>query len=104
MTQVLMVIIYLVLGYGAMWLMNRQDETYRTNLIWKFKGTDYNGVQRYTDMQSFIYLRGVKLGTTVLVALLGILVWAAWPVTTIVAMIMNRVFYQKVLKEGRAFY
>ena len=102
MLYVIMVVLYMVIGYGAMWLANRQNNKYMDKLFTEFEDTDYRGVMKYLERKNFRKASNWmhKMNYS-MVIFLSIAVWVLWPITVVFTTVFNYVSYEETFDEGK---
>lgn len=101
MAQVFWVIAYAIIGYGAYWLILRQENYYEMKLFKRFKGTGYLAVTKYMERKCLWYPKKLNFIVFVFIwFIVMVFIGAAWPIVVIVTAIWNAVDYRITLNEG----
>ena len=100
MAQVFWIIAYAIMGFGAYWLVAKQEDYYKLDLFKRFEETGYLAVTKYME-RKYLWAPKKVNGFTVCIAfIVSALVWAAWPMVVIVVAIWNVIDYKVTLNEG----
>lgn len=107
MLYVVLVAIYLVLGFGVYWVAIKLNERNQKKLMEIFDGTNFDAIGQYSAWNGSNFdpkIRTIPMAILALISgivLLVTLVVALWPVTTVTTILWNNVDYALVLRKAR---
>ena len=77
----LMVIIYLVMGFGAFWVLNEEKKHFETKIMKWTEDSVTNDENLNRFFRSITYIpKSVNSFTMEFAIILALVIWAAWPV------------------------